>query len=196
MLAQLHLSENERWAVTEYLKTFSNRFKTDKPLDPVAIPAEPSPSRDLITLGKRMYTDAGCSQCHGADGKGNGPSANELKDESGTPIVPTDLTIKPFKSGPNPQDLYRTISTGLNGTPMPSYAEAFSPNDRWALVFYVLSIAMRERPRGMMGLVGEEVEGMRIDMRAAMAGMMMGGRGMMGRGGGMMDRNMRDMMRR
>jgi hypothetical protein len=46
----------------------------------------------------------------------------------------------------------------------------------------------------MMGLVGEEVEGMRIDMQAAMAGMM-GGRGMMGKGGGMMDRNMRDMMK-
>jgi hypothetical protein len=35
----------------------------------------------------------------------------------------------------------------------------------------------------MMGLVGEEVQGMRIDMRAAMAGMM-GGRGMMGGKGG------------
>jgi hypothetical protein len=46
----------------------------------------------------------------------------------------------------------------------------------------------------MMGLVGEEVQGMRIDMRAAMAGMM-GGRGMMDRGGGMMDRDMRDMMK-
>jgi cytochrome c oxidase cbb3-type subunit I/II len=194
MLAQLHLPENERWAVTEYLKTFSNRFKTEKPLDPIAIPAVPSPSRDLITLGKRMYTESGCSQCHGAEGKGNATSANELKDESGNPIVPTDLTLKPFKSGPDPEDLYRTISTGLNGTPMPSYADALAPKERWALVFYILSIATRERPRGMMGLIGEEVDGMRIDMRAAMAGMM-GGRGMMGRGGGMMDRNMRDMMR-
>ena len=69
MLAQLHLSENERWAVTEYLKTFSNRFKTEKSLQPIAIPAVPSSSRDLITLGKTMYTDAGCNQCHGADGK-------------------------------------------------------------------------------------------------------------------------------
>ena len=42
-----------------------------------------------------------------------------------------------------------------------------------------------------MGLVGEEVEGMRIDM-SAMAGMM-GGRGMMRGGGGMMNRNMQDM---
>ena len=45
-----------------------------------------------------------------------------------------------------------------------------------------------------MGLVGEETEGMRIDMRAAMAGMM-GGQGMMGRGGGMMNRDMNDMMK-
>jgi mono/diheme cytochrome c family protein len=194
MLAQLHLSENERWAVTEYLKTFSNRFKTEKPLDPIAIPAVPSPSRDLITLGKRMYTESGCSQCHGAEGKRDASSTNELKDESRNPIVPTDLTLKPFKSGPDPEDLYRTISTGFNGTPMPAYADALAPKERWALVFYILSIATEERPRGMMGLVGEEVEGMRIDMRAAMAGMM-GGRGMMGRGGGMMDKNMRDMMK-
>jgi cytochrome c oxidase cbb3-type subunit 2 len=194
MLAQLHLSEKERWAVTEYLKTFSNRFKTEKPLDPSATPAVPSPSRDLITLGKTMYTDAGCNQCHGAEGKGNGPSTNELKDELGNPIVPTDLTLKPFKSGPGPEDLYRTLSTGLNGTPMPSYADALTPKERWALVFYILSIATQERPRGMMGLVGEEVEGMRVDMRAAMAGMM-GDRGMMGRGGGMMNRDMNEMMK-
>jgi mono/diheme cytochrome c family protein len=192
MLAQLHLSENERWAVTEYLKTFSNRFKTEKPLKPITIPTVPSPSRDLTTLGKRMYADAGCNQCHGAEGKGNAPSTNELKDESGNPIAPTDLTLKPFKSGPGPEDLYRTISTGLNGTPMPSYVDALPPKEQWALVFYILSIATQERPRGMMGLVGEEVEGMRIDMPAAMAGMM-GGRGMMGRGAGMMDKNMRDM---
>jgi mono/diheme cytochrome c family protein len=105
MLAQLHLSEPERWAVTQYLKTFSKRFKTEKPLQPIAIPAAPSPSRDLITLGRRMYTESGCSQCHGAEGKGNAPSANELKDESGNSIIATDLTLKPFKSGPGAEDL-------------------------------------------------------------------------------------------
>jgi len=43
----------------------------------------------------------------------------------------------------------------------------------------------------MMGLVGEEIDGMRIDMRAAMAGMMKGG-GMMRGGGGMMNRDRDD----
>jgi hypothetical protein len=46
----------------------------------------------------------------------------------------------------------------------------------------------------MMGLVGEEFQGMRIDMRAAMAAMMRGRR-MMGNDGGMMDKNMRDNMK-
>ncbi len=194
MLAQLHLSEKERWAVTEYLKTFSERFKAEKTPEPVSIPAQPSPNAELIAFGKRMYIDAGCNQCHDSDGKGDGTSAKELKDDRGEPISPTDLTLKPFKSGPNPEDLYRTISTGLNGTPMPSYADVLTPEERWSLAFYILSIATKERPRGMMGLVGEEVQGMRIDMRAAMAGMV-GNRGSMGRGGGMMDRNMRDRMK-
>jgi mono/diheme cytochrome c family protein len=194
MLGQLHLSEKERWAVTEYLKTFSQRFRGDKTPEPISIPSSPERNAELVALGKRMYTDAGCNACHGSEGKGDGTSGKELKDDWGQLILPTDLTLKPFKSGPNPEDLYRTISTGLNGTPMPSYADVLSPKERWALVHYILSIATRERPRGMMGLVGEEVQGMRIDMRAAMAGMM-GGRGMMGRGGGMMDRNMRDMMK-
>jgi mono/diheme cytochrome c family protein len=194
MLAQLHLSERERWAVTEYLKTFSSRFKTEKAVEPISIPSKPSFNAQLVALGKAKYEESGCVACHGADGRGDGPSSKELKDDSGNPISPTDLTLKPFKSGPAPEDLFRAISAGLNGTPMPSYAAALSANERWALVSYVLSIATRDRPRGMMGLVGEETQGMRIDMRAAMAGMM-GGRGMMGRGGGMMDRNMRDMMK-
>ena len=194
MLAQLHLSENQRRAVTDYLKTFSPRFKSEKPVEAILIPAKPSFNPQLIALGKSKYEETGCDQCHGVEGKGDSPSANELKDESGNLIAPTNLTFKPFKSGPSPEDLYRTISTGLNGTPMPTYADVLTPKERWALVFYILSIATQERPRGMMGLVGEEVDGMRIDMRAAMAGMMKGG-GMMGRGGGMMDRNMCDMMK-
>lgn len=194
MLAQLHLSQRERWAVTEYLKTFSVRFQSEKPSEPIRIVAAPAPTKDLIALGKRFYADAGCGECHGVEGKGDGPSAKDLKDDAGNPILPADLTVRPFKSGPLPQDLYRTISTGLNGTPMASHADVLTAKELWGVVYYIHSIATRERPRGMMGLVGEEVQGMRIDMQAAMA-MMMGGGGMMGRGGGMMNRNMRDGMK-
>jgi cytochrome c oxidase cbb3-type subunit 2 len=184
MLAQRHLSDRQRWALTEYLKTFSNRFKAERPLPPISVPARPSFSAQLRALGKMKYEESGCGECHGPTGQGDGSSASQMKDELGNSIVPTNLTLKPFKSGPAPEDLYRTLSTGLNGTPMPSYAEALTPNERWALVSYIVSIAIRERSRGMMGLVGEEVDGMRIDMPAAMSGMM--------RGSGMMHRNMRD----
>jgi cytochrome c oxidase cbb3-type subunit I/II len=194
MLAQLHLAEKDRWAVTEYVKMFSPRFKSEKAAEPLRIPAPPSFNSQLIALGKATYEGSGCGACHGANGQGDGPSSKELKDDSGNSLLPIDLTLKPFKSGPEPEDLFRTISTGLNGTPMPSYGNALTEKERWALVSYILSIATNEHPGGMMGLVGEEVQGMRIDMRAAMAGMMRG-RGMTGRDGGMMDRNMRDRMK-
>lgn len=195
MLAQLQLSQEERSAVVQYLKTLSPRFEKQKPGQSISIPARPQEDKELISLGETLYKDAGCVSCHGSGGKGDGPSAEGLKDSWGFPIRPADLTLKPFKSGADPEDLYRTLSTGLDGTPMPSYADSLTPEERWNLVFYILSIATHERPRGMMGLVGEETQGMMTDMKAAMAGMM-GSRGMMKGGGGMMDRDMRDMMGR
>ena len=187
MLAQAQLSKEEAAAVVEYIKDFSSRFETEKPGRAITVTSRPAESSRLIALGKAQYEEAGCAQCHGRDGRADDFSTKGLKDDWGESISATDLTLKPFKSGSHPEDLYRTITTGLNGTPMPSYADVFTPEERWSLVFYILSIATKDRPRGMMGLVGEEVQGMRVDMRAAMAGMM-GGRGMM-------DRNMRDRMK-
>ena len=134
MLAQLQLSEQERWAVVQYLKTFSKRFKEENPAQALAIPPKPLPDSKLIAFGRLQYQEAGCAQCHGAEGKGDGPSARDLKDDWGGPISPSDLTLKPFKSGSDPEDLYRTLSVGLNGTPMPSYSDALTPQQRWALV--------------------------------------------------------------
>lgn len=179
MLAQRHLSDREVFAVTEYLKTFSRRFQIDKPGPTLKIPPlPPLTAPPLVAAGREKFEEAGCAECHGRDGRGNGPSAKELKDNSGNIILPSDLTLKPFKSGQRPEDLYRSIATGLDGTPMPSYESVLSRKEQWALVGYIFSIATRERPRGMMGLVGEEVQGMMIDMPAAMGGMMRG-RGMM-----------------
>lgn len=199
MLAQVQLSENERRSVIQYLKSLSSRFKNEKAASPVAVPPKPAFTSGLISFGQLKYQEAGCAQCHGAHGQGDGPSSKDLKDDWGQPISPTDLTFKPIKSGPEPEDLFRTLSTGLNGTPMPSYAEALSDKDRWALVAYILSIATRERPTGMMGLVGEEIDGMHIDMRAAMAGVMSGEKTKQrgaGRMNGGMGEMMKEMMRR
>ena len=75
------------------------------------------------------------------DGTGNGPSASTLRDNWGNPIAPRNFTHggNDMKSGPAPQDMYKAFSTGLDGTPMPSYADFLNPDQRWDLVHYVMS---------------------------------------------------------
>ena len=38
------------------------------------------------------------------------------------------------------------MTTGLSGTPMPSYRDAFPDEDRWALSYYVLSLSAYKDP--------------------------------------------------
>src|SRR3989449_602767 len=97
---------------------------------------------ERLSRGKQLYADAECLACHGERGRGDGPSAPTLKDNRNLPIAATDLT-KPerFKNGARPEDVYRTLMTGLAGTPMPSYADSLEPDQAWDLVFYVLSLS-------------------------------------------------------
>jgi len=101
---------------------------------------------ERLAGGKQLYADAECLACHGERGHGDGPSATTLKDSRELPIAATDLT-KPerFKNGAKPADVYRTLVTGLAGTPMPSYADALGPDQVWDLVFYVLSLSNNDR---------------------------------------------------
>ena len=61
-----------------------------------------------------------------------------MTDISGHLLQPADLTHpRTFKRGEDPIGLYRTISTGLDGTPMAGF-ETLSADDRWALVHWIL----------------------------------------------------------
>ena len=66
-------------------------------------------------------------------------------DETGLPIAPADLRLPAnFKGGAEPADVYRTLVTGLDGTPMPSYAQAIDdPHAMWDLVAFVRSLRRR-----------------------------------------------------
>jgi len=64
----------------------------------------------------------------------------------GFTMVPADLTSGQFKSGPAVEDIFRTVTTGLSGTPMPSYRDAFPDEDRWALAYYVLALSAYKDP--------------------------------------------------
>lgn len=139
MIEQDFLPEDNRRAVVAYLKTFSERFKNEIPQEPVAIPKPPSRTPELIAQGREIYQKAECFKCHGAEGRGDGPSASGLRDDWGYPIQAADLT-RPLKRGSTPQSIYKTLVTGLNGTPMPSYEGALTDEEFWALSFYVASL--------------------------------------------------------
>lgn len=104
---------------------------------------EPSADEGTVANGRELFvsaTGAGCAACHGDGGKGDGPSAGDFKDEWGYHIVPRDLTEGAFRAGAGAEDLYRSIATGINGTPMPSYEGSNSPEEIWALVHYIESL--------------------------------------------------------
>jgi cytochrome c oxidase cbb3-type subunit I/II len=119
------LTEQDRWDLVDYVKTFSDRFKNEPAQPPLDIPSPPYPigkvPPDVLQEGKSVYRVLQCWTCHGAGGKGDGPSAGALVDDWEVPIRPFDFTSGNFKFGDSPADVYRTFNTGLTGTPMPSF---------------------------------------------------------------------------
>lgn len=163
MIPQTHLDEGHRWAVVAYIKTLSPRFQEERSVPGVAIPPAPARTPKLVARGKQIYMDAGCSDCHGEGGKGDGPSAGRLQDDWGNPIAPADLTRLPWKSGQTPQDLYRTIANGLDGTPMPSYANALTPDEMWAVVAHTYGLPPKDEWENLGKLVEEEIIGFNVE---------------------------------
>ena len=136
------LTEQDRWALVAYVKSLSPVLKAEPAGEPVAIPKPPAQTRRLLALGKKFYTEAGCFDCHGTSGKGDGPAAATLKDDWGYPILPYDFTIPgKMKGGSTARDVYRTLQVGIGGTPMPSYEGALTEEETWALAYYTLSLA-------------------------------------------------------
>ena len=126
-----------------YVKTFNADFK-DTAVHPktVVVPKAPSFSEASAKAGRAVYEENKCMDCHGKFGRGDGESGPTLKDDWGNPIRPADLTKRwTFRGGSERGDIYRTFMTGLNGTPMPSFASSIKEEDRWKLVDYVYSLS-------------------------------------------------------
>jgi cytochrome c oxidase cbb3-type subunit I/II len=158
------LPDKDRLAVIQYIKfelavdrSDPNApyayFVEEPPKEPLYIAEPPEPSEAIVKRGKEVWQQAKCWECHGQEGKGDGQKAAGLKDDFGFPIPPADLTTGQFKSGPVVQDIFRTMSTGFSGTPMPSYQQSLPEEDRWALAYYVLSLSAYKDP-----LTGEPLD--------------------------------------
>ncbi|MBI4437086.1 MAG: c-type cytochrome [Candidatus Omnitrophica bacterium] len=133
-------SEAELKQLVDYIKSFSQSFTEKKPR-PVAMGFDPGIANADFEKGKQLYNDLGCLACHGALGRANGPSAKGLVDDQGRPIRAANLTQRwTYRGGRDPSSIVARMLTGIDGTPMPSYAEAMPAEDFWHLAYYVHSL--------------------------------------------------------
>lgn len=138
------LLRQERVDMVAYIKTFAPLFQEEKPGAPVSVPPAPPTSPESVKHGAELFQTMNCWLCHGKDGKGHGPSASSLTDSKGYPITPFDFTSGTrFKCGETDQEMFRDLMTGLDGTPMPSFADAMSPDQKWDVVHYIRSLNAR-----------------------------------------------------
>ena len=139
--------------VIEYIKTFSPRWKEEGPGDPIQFVREPPDNADSRKKGQQLWNSQACFNCHGQTGKGDGSSVPTLFDDWGFHITPFDFTSSPRrKCGGTDQDLYRTFLTGMNGTPMPSFADTISPEDAWHLVHFLKTLQTKNTEQRIFGI--------------------------------------------
>ncbi len=134
------LTDAQRRALVAYVKSFSTAFN-DQQLKPIVVPTPPKETAEMIAQGRQLYKDAGCEACHGPTGKGDGPSAATLKDDWGYRVVPYNFTVPGrMKGGYTPSDVFRRLTVGVGGTPMPAFGDVLDEGQRWSVAYYVLSL--------------------------------------------------------
>ncbi len=121
-------------------------FETFTVLDLEKLPPKPA-TPESIKRGSELVQEKKCVECHGMEGRGDGNAFN-LKDDWGFPIQPADWhkcwNFRGSRQDPyNVKNIFRTFSTGINGTPMPSFADNTSVDERWDIANYVNSLCER-----------------------------------------------------
>ena len=149
------LREEDRWALVAHVKTLSKReFDDGEVVNFFEIrPATTRLSYDVsgrkvtpeaIARGTEIFRTekGGCILCHGPEGLGNGISAKDLKDDADLPINPRNLTRGEveFKTGSGPGDIFRILTNGMAGTPMPSFRANLTEDERWDVACFVTSL--------------------------------------------------------
>jgi mono/diheme cytochrome c family protein len=150
MPAWPNLTDQETSDIAYFITTFSADFTNpEREPKPITLTGAPKSTAETIAAGKKVYEETGCVRCHGTLGRGDGPSAPTLVDDWGQPIRPADLTQSwTFRGGSTREDIFRTMSTGFNGTPMPGFGdEALKPEQRWAIADYIDSLSGGGEPR-------------------------------------------------
>ena len=154
------LSEDEIVSVVQFVKTlvqdrdFADEdeevFKQDFGSNPwgTAGPYHLGVPQEAIDQGKDVFLKNKCFECHGGEGRGDGNPT--MKDDWGFPIFAADWQqCWNFRGSRrnhfDPFNVVRTVSTGLNGTPMPNFKDKITVEDRWKLAAFVNSLCPRKK---------------------------------------------------
>lgn len=138
------LTPEDRFAVMEYVKTLSPRFSdpNEYPLNVIEPKNQIPLSPESISKGREIYLKVKCWECHGVSGKGDGPAAKRgFKDDWGNEILIPDLTNpNEVKRASTVEEIYLVFTTGLNGSPMPSFKDVLTDEERWHLANYIYAL--------------------------------------------------------
>ena len=99
------------------------------------------PTRSLsIAAGQALYAQS-CASCHGERGMGDGPGARGM-----TP-APPPLGDAAAMADRTPALLFRVVSVGIAGTPMPAWGDKLTADQRWDIVAYLHALRASDAQR-------------------------------------------------
>ena len=113
---------------------------------------------ESVAAGAAAFQKRECFKCHGRDGRGGIAGGIEVGNDAwGNKDPAADLTSGMLRGGQKPLDVYRRITAGINGTPMPAFKDVFAsePDTIWQLAHYVLHLSDQRR-RGVQFEAGQE----------------------------------------
>ncbi len=149
------LTEEQRLQVLSFVTTqlVKDRKFTDKQSEAQTVlqldDLKPIPAtEESVTKGAELVKEKKCVECHGTEGRGDGNAFN-LKDDWGFSIQPANWhkcwNFRGSRQDPyNVKNIFRTFSTGVNGTPMPSFADNSTVEERWHIANFVNSLCERK----------------------------------------------------
>ncbi len=139
------LTEEERSLLADHVRSLAGIDGIPERPAMVLEPETPAGPAS-IARGKAVYEKFDCAKCHGASGRGDGPSAATLVDSLERPIASRDLTTGVFRRGSTAAEINMRFRTGITGTPMPSFAENLTQEEGWDLTHFVQSLAAPKAP--------------------------------------------------
>lgn len=131
----------EKEEVIAYLKSLSGAWKKGEPMKVFTTPGVPDFVGTAISIkkGKELFASR-CKRCHGTKSVPDVTFFMKWGSKEGCNdrVRPANFNYGVIKRGPKVEDIYMSITAGIDWTPMLSFSSLLSDADRWHLTSYIL----------------------------------------------------------